>query len=413
MAESGSNGSRRWIWILVVIVVLGGLLYLALPSNRDRVLVNTARVERDNLTKTIATNGKVEPLVDFQAHSPSPSTVAKIDVHLGEQVRAGEPLMQLDNKDALLRVANARNLLDTDAQNRRNMLAGGTHDELLSERADLQNAQSQLNDANASLRSLQALQARGAASANEVGAAQNRVADAQAKVNQIETRMHQRFGPGDLNLNSEQLQRSRIELAAAQNNLLQMDVHSPIAGTVYSLPVARFDYVNPGQPLISVADLHKLQVRAFFDEPEVGNLAAGQPVKIVWDAKPDRAWHGHVVQAPTTIINVGTRNVGECIISVDDANGDLLPNTNVTVTVTTLQRFGVLSLPREALHTQGAQNFVYRVVAGKLVQTPVTLGIVSLTQVEITGGLREGDIVALSAANDADLQNGLAVRTQP
>ena len=200
---------------------------------------------------------------------------------------------------------------------------------------------------------------------------------------------------------------------AAESALGGLDLHSPISGTVYSLPVARFDYVNAGQTLVGVADLNKLQVRAFFDEPVIGSLAAGQAVKIVWDAQPDHIWHGHVTLAPTTITNVGTRNVGECLISVDDAHGDLLPNTNVTVTVITLQRFGVLSLPREALHTEGANNYVYRIVAGKLVRSPVTLGVVNLTRIEVMGGLKSGDLVALGATTDIDLRGGLQVRMQP
>ena len=124
----------------------------------------------------------------------------------------------------------------------------------------------------------------------------------------------------------------------------------------------------------------------------------------MWDAKPDLTWHGHVTQAPTTVANVGSRNVGECLISVDDAHGDLLPNTNVTVTVTTLQHADVLSLPREALHTEGSNSFVYRVVDEKLVRTPVHVGVVNLTRVEITGGLKQGEMVALGATTDTDLQ---------
>jgi len=160
-----------------------------------------------------------------------------------------------------------------------------------------------------------------------------------------------------------------------------------------------------------VADLNLIQVRAYFDEPEIGKLVNGQKVRIVWDAKPDLAWHGHIVQVPTTVVSYGTRNVGECLIAVDDARGDLLPNTNVTVTVTLAQQKDVLSIPREALHTDGPLNFVYRVVNHKLVRTPVQLGaVVNLTRVEIASGLTEKDVVALSATNNRDLTNGLAVK---
>jgi HlyD family secretion protein len=102
--------------------------------------------------------------------------------------------------------------------------------------------------------------------------------------------------------------------------------------------------------------------------------------------------------------------VGEALITVDDAHGDLLPNTNVTVTVTVSQRFNVLSVPREALHTEGTSNFVFRVIDGKLVRTPVQIDVVTLTRVEITGGLTEKDTVALNATSNRDLSNGLAVK---
>jgi HlyD family secretion protein len=104
--------------------------------------------------------------------------------------------------------------------------------------------------------------------------------------------------------------------------------------------------------------------------------------------------------------------VGEALITVDDATGDLLPNTNVTVTVTTSQRDNVLSLPREALRTEGMTNFVYRVVDEKLVRTPVQVGVVNLTRVEITEGLQQGDVVALGATTETDLTNGMRVKIQ-
>ena len=413
MPPSSNKPSRRWVWIVLIVLLAAGLLYYALPSSRERLVVRSARATRQDLTKTVATNGKVEPLADFQAHAPMASTVERLNVHLGQQIARGQEILKLDASDAQSRLAEAQSAVQTSRLDLSNMRSGGSHDELLTEQSNQANAKSELQQATTSLQSLKALQGRGAASANEVAAAQDRVTADQAKVNQLETRMHARYGAGDLSAAQSQVARAQGQLAAAQSNLAGLDIHSPIAGTVYFLPIARYDYVQPGEDLVNIADLDQLQVRAYFDEPDIGSLAVGQPVKIVWDAKPDRVWHGHVTQAPTTIITFGTRNVGECLISVDDANGDLLPNTNVTVTVTTLQHFGVLSLPREALNTQGSQNFVYRIVDDKLVRTPVSVGVLNLTRVEITGGLHPGDLVALGATTDTELQDGLRVRTQP
>ena len=98
------------------------------------------------------------------------------------------------------------------------------------------------------------------------------------------------------------------------------------------------------------------------------------------------------------------------LISVDDADGVLLPNTNVTVTVMEMKHENVLSLPREALQTSGMTNYVYRIVGDRLVKTPVTVGLSNNERFEITGGLSEGDLVALGAVTEEDLSDGLRVK---
>jgi HlyD family secretion protein len=229
-------------------------------------------------------------------------------------------------------------------------------------------------------------------------------------VQSFQSRTTQRYGPADKARVEAQVADARAALAAAESSYAGFNIRTPKAGTVYSIPVSTYDFVPAGENLVDVADLNKIQVHAYFDEPEIGKLAVGQAVKITWDAKPNQIWHGHISIAPTTVITYGTRNVGECIITVDDARGDLLPNTNVIVTVTTAQRFNALSIPREALRTDGG-DFVYRVVNGKLVRTPVQIGVATnLIRAEITGGLTEKDTVALGAINNRELSNGLAVK---
>ncbi len=414
MAETPRKPSRVWISILALLIV-AGLLYYALRSSRDKVIVRTARVERQSLINTVSTNGRVEPLADFQPRAPMASEIQYLPLKLGQSVRRGQELVRLEASDAQSKIAGAQATLTGAQSTLKNMQSGGTQDELLGEKADLAAAQTQERQAAQSLASLQALQARGAASANEVTAAQGRVSDAQAKVRQIETRMHSRYSSADLATQRAQIAEARSALSAAQSGYAGMDVHSPISGTVYALPYNQYDFVPAGDALVSVADLNRLQVRAYFDEPEIGRLIAGQTVTIRWDAKPNQTWHGHVTQAPTTVITYnGTRNVGVCLISIDDANGDLIPNVNVTVRVTTSEHLNVLSVPREALHPEGGTNFVYRVIAGKLVKTPVTVreGDVNLTRVGISGGLQQGDVVALEATTDVDLVDGMRVKAQ-
>jgi HlyD family secretion protein len=397
--------------VVLVAICLGG--YILFRMGHGKVTVTVAEVERHEITSTVSTNGKVEPIEDFQAHAPFPGVVTHLYVHLNQHVSAGEELVQMDDADARRQLATAQaNLLSAQAT-LKSMEAGGTQEELNTTGSDLSSARLQQQNAAQSLSALERLQAKGAASASEVAAAKQRLADDQLKVEQLQTRKSDRYSGTDLSTQRAQVSQAQAAVVAAQIALTNIDQRAPFAGTVYAVPVSQYDFVQAGESLLDVADLTRLQVRAYFDEPEIGKLAVGQPVKIVWDAKPGRSWHGHILEAPTTIISYGTRNVGECLISVDDAKGDLLPNTNVTVTVTTLNRSDVLSLPREALHTDGTNNYVFRVVNDKLVKTPIQVGsAVTLTRFEVAGGLKQGDLVALSALNEAELTNGLAVKTQ-
>ena len=409
MAQPGTSKSRAWLWIVLAVVAVA-LVILVTMRSHSAVPVRVARVAHQDLTDSISTNGKVEPVQDFQAHAPSPGVVSKLFVHLGEQVSKGQELIRMDASDAASRVATAQASVLSSTAALQNMQHGGSQDERLAASADLAAAQTELKAATTSLSSLQTLQAKGAASANEVASAQQRVNTAQAKVTQLQTRETSRYATADLSAQRAQVAEARSALAAAQSSYAGVDVRSPFSGTIYALPVAQYDFVQAGEALLNVADLNRLQIRAYFDEPEIGKLAAGQPVRIVWDARPNQAWHGHIEQAPTTVITYGTRNVGEALITVDDAHGDLLPNTNVTVTVTTLQRNNVLSLPREALHTEGQKNFIYKIVDNKLERTSVGVGVVGLNRVEITSGLQDGDLVALGATTEADLSDGLKVK---
>jgi len=95
---------------------------------------------------------------------------------------------------------------------------------------------------------------------------------------------------------------------------------------------------------------------------------------------------------------------------VDDADGVLLPNTNVTVTVLESKHENVLSLPREALQTSGRNNYVFRIVGDRLVKTPVQVGLQNNDRFEIVGGLDKGELVALGAVTEVELTDGLRVK---
>jgi HlyD family secretion protein len=397
------------LWGIVLAVVV--LAVLAVRSfTREKVEIRVAAVNHQNLLSTVSTNGRVEPVEYFQAHAPAAGVVSKLYVSVGQKVKAGDLLVKMDDADTVARLATANSTLQSAELNEQNLQQSGSQEERLALQADLSRAEMRKKQAETDLAALRQLQQKGAASAAEVASAEQRLQEATSLLQNTQLRGTQRYSVGDHARAQAQLADAQAAVTAAHSSYAASNIRSPLSGTVYSIPVSTYDFVPAGEDLLDVADLNRIQVRAYFDEPEIGQLAVGQAVKIVWDAKPNQSWHGHISRAPSTVITYGTRNVGEAIITVDDARGDLLPNTNVTVTVTTSQRFNVLSVPREALRTEGASDYVFRVIAGKLVRTPVQVGVVNLTRVEITGGLTEKDTVALSATSNRDLSHGLAVK---
>ena len=113
---------------------------------------------------------------------------------------------------------------------------------------------------------------------------------------------------------------------------------------------------------------------------------------------------------PSTIITYGTRNVGEALVSVDDADEILLPNTNVTITVVLKDLKNVLLIPREALRIDDSGDYVFGLINGHLKRIRVTIGALNLMKVQIVSGLHPGDIVALSAVDGSSLHSGQTVR---
>ncbi|HXB61286.1 MAG TPA: efflux RND transporter periplasmic adaptor subunit, partial [Acidobacteriaceae bacterium] len=294
--------------------------------------------------------------------------------------------------DARSRVAQANEQVKAAQLALQSLKAGGTTEEQIDLRSQIATARQQ---AQRDLIATQNLQQSGAASADEVASAQQRLLTARNTLNALTQRKSSGYTSLDLAHAQAVLAEAQANYGAALANMQSVEVRAPFDGTVYSVSVKAYDYVTPGDDMIEMADLSRLRVRAYFDEPEIGKLSGGQAVKIVWEAKSSLVWHGHIVQVPDTVITYGTRTVGEVLISVEDSDGQLLPNTNVTVTVTTLNRPHVLAVPREALRTDGSDNFVYVVDGNTLEKRPVVVGGLNLTQVEIVAGLVDGDTVVL------------------
>jgi HlyD family secretion protein len=403
------NGKRTGlviIGLIVAVVVLAAFISL----HRSQVTIRVGQATRETITASIATNGKIEALDNFQAYAPMPTTVKKIYVQQGDWVKPGQMLLRLDDADARLQAAKSEAQLTGAQADLSAVEGGGTQEELLTTRSALVKAQTDRDTAQRNLQAMQKLLQTGAASQAEVDAAQNRLRVDDSQVQLLQQKLKDRYSKQEIGHVQAQQTEARSSLQAAQSVLKNANVSAPHAGMVYSLPVREGAFVNTGDLLVQVADLHKIRVRAFVDEPEIGKLQRGQLVEITWDALPGRVWKGTIELLPTTVVQHGTRMVGEVTCVVENEDLKLLPNTNVSVAVVTMRQQNALTVPREAIHQDADGQYVFEVVNGELKRRNVTTSVSNLTRIQVTSGLSDNAVLALGALNMQSLKGGMAVK---
>jgi HlyD family secretion protein len=415
LAASRNNGNgflarNRW-WLFAGGVVLLVILLAAFNSmHGDIVPIRTARVSYGNIRSVISTNGKIEPVENFEAHAPVATTVKRVVVKEGDHVRRGQLLLQLDDGQARTDAAKAVAQLRGAEADINAVQHGGTQEEVVTTQAQLVKARADRDNAKRNLDAVQGLVKNGAASVGELNAAQAAYQSAQANVDMLEKKLNDRYSKPEVQRVDAQKAEAEAALSASQDILNKSNVRAPFDGVVYSLPVRAGNYVQPGQLLLQEADLSKVRLRAYVDEPDVGRLSPGQPIEVTWDGLPGRTWQGKLTSVPATITAYSSRNVGEITTQLENPDYKLLPNTNVTVLVVTAEHKGVLMAPREAVRMDDEKPYVLEVRDDELHRRDVQTSIFNLTQVEITKGLTDKDIVALSSVNNKPLRDGLAVK---
>lgn len=407
--NAGVWARHRWaIW--TVLIVLAVVLLASFMSRGDAVPVRAAIAERGTIRSVVSTNGKVEPLENFEAHAPIGTMVKKLLVKEGDHVRKGQPLIQLDDAEARSKAARALAQMRSSDADMSAVESGGSREEVLTVESQLIKARTGRDTAQRNLEALQRLQQQGAASPGEVKNAEDQLARANADLKLLEQKQRDRYSQPEIARVQAQKSEAQAAYAAAEDVLAQLNIRAPFEGIVYSLPVRQGGYVNPGDLVLQEADLSKVRVRAFVDEPDVGRLAVGNKIEVGWDALRGRNWEGTVSAVPTVIRMHGTRNVGETTCIVDNRDFKLLPDVNVGVTIITAERHDTLTVPREAVHQEDSRTYVYEIVNNELQRRDVQTALSNLTQVEVTGGLQERAVVALSSINSKPLKEGLAVK---
>ncbi len=410
------------------------------------------RVRRDTLEVYVSGSGNLQPHTLVNLSFPQSGIVRKVYVQVGDSVKAGQVLAELDTRDLELQLQNAQiNLKIAQAR------LAQTRATARSRPADVAAAQAALANAQASLEALKAgpdprdleiarlnyevarnalwqAQLSRDKTAGMPGSSQVDLQLAQARVGQSELQVEiarlqaekAQSGPSeqqlkaaeaalaqaranlirlqaqdpdlDIQLAQYQVEQAEIAVRQLQLRLEQARLVAPVDGVVAAVNIVEGGTAGASGPAITLADLNRLEVAVNLAEVDVAQVALEQEAEITPEAMPDTRLKGKVIAiAPIGVQSQGVVNF-PVTIALEEHPPSVRAGMTVQVRITVARRENALVVPRRALTTRGGQTFVTVLRGDQTEQIPVRVGLRGDTMVEILDGLQEGDVVVLSAS---------------
>jgi HlyD family secretion protein len=304
------RGMSRWITIgLVLVVALGALYFVTHRKKTTKTTIQTAAVERQDITVTVEANGAIEPINVVEVKSKASGQIVKMPVDVGSHVTPGQLLVQIDQRDV----------------------------------------KNQYDQSQATLRTAQV--------SAETALAQRKRSDQLFSEQVITAEEHE---TATLNYESARstLVRARIDLDIARQRLDDATVRAPIEGTVIVKPVSvgqvissATSSVSGGTTLLNMADLKQIRLRALVNETDIGNVKPGQQATVAVDAYPDRQFRGTVEKVEPVAQVDQSVTMFPVLVSISNEDGLLMPGMNGEVTILVEEQDDVLAVPVDAIRT--------------------------------------------------------------
>lgn len=384
---------KRFLFLLLIPLAI--LLAWAFRARNEPPQVPFAKARRETLISMLTSNGKVEPIEWVAIRVDSPGLVTKVAVHQGQQIAKGALIAQTSAPGLMEQLRGAQAREEQVRSELQTLGSGGRSAELAQIENELNRAKFDREQAQRDYGSLKRLNEKQAATAVEVEAAHTKMRQAEIEIESLARKRAALVSKADVAAGEARVREAQSAVRLAQVRVGQGSIRSPMAGTVYDLPARTGTYLNSGDLVASVGRLDRLRVRVYVDEPELGRVVAGQPVKITWDALPGREWDGTVEKKPTEVITLGTRQVGEVLCTIENRERELVPGTNVNAEIRTNVVEHALTIPKETLRRESNALGVYVLRGGRVRWTKVKSGVSSVTRAAILQGLADGDAVAL------------------
>jgi len=388
---------KRAVTILVVVALVAaggyvGYRMLSKPAATSNSAAQTATVKKGPLIVTISSAGSIS------AHSSGDVTfrvsgqIKAVHVKLGDTVKAGQALAELDDSDLQLSVSAAENSLLSAQASYRKLVAGLLPEERKLAELDLQASADALKKAQDEYDKVSWRPNIGMLpqSTNLQQATKD-----YEKAKLTYAQKSRGATADDLAIAQAQVNQAQGSLTQAKQKLDQAKLIAPFGGTVTSVNLTPGQYVTANAAVVTLVDLTGLEIKVPLPETDVPRVAAGQSVAVTLDALPGVTLNGKVTWVPpVATISQGVVNYP---VTIEIAQPDPAVRVGMTASVSIVveRRDSVLMVPNRAVRTSGRQRSVEVLVDGQPTEVPVTLGVSNDSYTEVASGLKEGDVVVL------------------
>jgi len=177
-------------------------------------------------------------------------------------------------------------------------------------------------------------------------------------------------------------------------------------------PVVPGSYIMPGSPIYTIVNLKSMSIIAKVDEADIASIEEGQAASVSLEAYPDMDFTGTVTHvADTATTNEAGATAFDVTIQMEPSEVNLKIGMTGTADVVVASKKAATVVPLEALVEKDGNNFVFKVVDGKAQLTEVKIGLVTEDRVEIVKGVVSGDTVVIKGVEKLKDGQGVKVET--
>lgn len=377
----------RWFVLCSSALLASALFFLIYFMIGPSVVVH--KIAKGHLIKSIVASGHFETPYRVEIGSQMTGVVEQVLVEEGQRVRAGEELIHLDDQEARASVIQAQGVL-AQAQARMKQLKELT---LPAAQEALSQAQATLIDAQNTFNRVETLFKNGSSTRAALDDAQKNLDIAQAQLRNAQLQVFTSSPEGsDYIMAQTQVNQALANVHAAESRLSYTVISAPRDGVLISRNVEKGTIAQPGRALLILAPDGVNQLVIDVDEKNLSFIQLGQKARASADAFPNDMFDATVSYINPSV-NISRASI-EVKLNIDTPPSFLRQDMTVSVDITAEEKDNILIIPLNCLYDSDTnQPWVLLLNNNRIEKRNIELGMKGASFAEVTAGLVEGDLI--------------------